>query len=587
MRRAMRVGTTWAVGVAVALGWAALGVAAGPTTSGVAANGTATTTPAGRAAADGPHDVLAEATAESLAVAVVEPRRPDGFNGGSASPAEQTRILVRANRPGESWRPLSVLPGRAVGLAARDAALVVLMADGSWQTVWAGGSATGQPLPAHGRLRAVADDGKSLWAIGQVPGGRAAVEAEQTTRPTTASAVTTAPTATTASLPEAEPGPRVRLVVFCQREGLWDLVAELGPEVPAIDGRDLALAVVGGQPVVAYRLGDRMIRTIAWTGAPGSTGGKWTEVGGVGPVVDRPIAAFALLADASPIGPTLWTSGGAGDPGRLRVQAIGPTTAASGAAGSARDRPVPLPWPSGQLPLTGVPTAVVAGHYVRVIGPAPDGAGGEVAVEQRYDAATGLAVGRSAKVLPDYAAAPVAALWVEWLLLASLAFAVGTTVYRQVTPVPAGASNGRATRAVGVAPAPLGRRLLAGLIDLVPVLIAVVAAAVQTRGDESVPLSSAVRWGLVIAAVVYLLHTTVLEALTARSAGKWATGLRVATPDGGRPAVGALVGRNLLRAVDPLVWILFSPERQRTADVLVGTVVVPAVGPPSTEGSEA
>jgi len=89
---------------------------------------------------------------------------------------EQTECFALQNAPGQQWRSLSTLPGRAVALAGRSSQLAVLMIDGTWLSLWEDGSATGQPLPAGGRIKTLADDGNHLWAIGSVVGGIAAAE---------------------------------------------------------------------------------------------------------------------------------------------------------------------------------------------------------------------------------------------------------------------------------------------------------------------------------------------------------------------------------------------------------------------------
>ncbi len=171
-------------------------------------------------------------------------------------------------------------------------------------------------------------------------------------------------------------------------------------------------------------------------------------------------------------------------------------------------------------------------------------------------------------------------LWVQGLLLASLMFTVGTSFYRQFTPggravAGTGAVRGAmAADAATVTPAPLSTRAAAGAIDLLPLAVGVLGSLVVQAMHPDEPPSAATVLLLLVGGGLYLAHTTVLEAITARSAGKWITGLRVATPDGGRPETWQLVARNLLRALDPLVWIVLSPLRQRTADVLAGTVVV-------------
>ena len=80
--------------------------------------------------------------------------------------------------------------------------------------------------------------------------------------------------------------------------------------------------------------------------------------------------------------------------------------------------------------------------------------------------------------------------------------------------------------------------------------------------------------------MLYLLHTSLAEALFGRSIGKACCRLRVVGLDGRPASPGAIVTRNMLRIIDlamvffPLLLILFSPLRQRAGDVAAGTLVV-------------
>src|SRR6185437_8442772 len=77
-----------------------------------------------------------------------------------------------------------------------------------------------------------------------------------------------------------------------------------------------------------------------------------------------------------------------------------------------------------------------------------------------------------------------------------------------------------------------------------------------------------------------LIHTAATEALAGRTIGKMIMGLRVVRLDGGTPDPSALLTRNFLRILDiglagvPLIFIVFSPLRQRIGDVAAGTVVI-------------
>ncbi len=124
--------------------------------------------------------------------------------------------------------------------------------------------------------------------------------------------------------------------------------------------------------------------------------------------------------------------------------------------------------------------------------------------------------------------------------------------------------------------APLPARFFAGLIDAVPLIAAGFVIFLQVNSAGSPDAVSIRRILIVIGSgvAVYLLHTTLVEVLTGRSAGKWLLGLKVVTLEGNVPSVAQFLMRNLLRIVDPLVMILFSPLRQRDADTVANTMVI-------------
>jgi uncharacterized RDD family membrane protein YckC len=88
---------------------------------------------------------------------------------------------------------------------------------------------------------------------------------------------------------------------------------------------------------------------------------------------------------------------------------------------------------------------------------------------------------------------------------------------------------------------------------------------------------------------IYLLYTIGSELLFRKTLGKWIFGLQIVTLEGTRPTLAALLLRNVLRLVDlilvwlPLAMILFSPLRQRVADLAAGTLVVRPVEPAKPE----
>ena len=103
--------------------------------------------------------------------------------------------------------------------------------------------------------------------------------------------------------------------------------------------------------------------------------------------------------------------------------------------------------------------------------------------------------------------------------------------------------------------------------------------------DFNVPPESETLWylaGLVPATMIYFLYHLVLEALMAgRTPGKRMIGLRVLTPEGLVPSVGALVTRNVFRIIDSLpvayivglLFVMFGRRHLRLGDLAAGTVL--------------
>lgn len=121
-----------------------------------------------------------------------------------------------------------------------------------------------------------------------------------------------------------------------------------------------------------------------------------------------------------------------------------------------------------------------------------------------------------------------------------------------------------------------GRRIVAGLLDLVPMFA--VAIAIGERRGASVTLEGmTVIWWLLGGIVYY----TVCELVTGTSPGKALVGLCVRNEDTTSPSRQQLALRNLLRIVDVffmygvgLLLALTSTKRQRLGDRLAKTVVL-------------
>ena len=115
-------------------------------------------------------------------------------------------------------------------------------------------------------------------------------------------------------------------------------------------------------------------------------------------------------------------------------------------------------------------------------------------------------------------------------------------LYVATRPVPV--REDRNGKSVEVAvPAPLHRRLAAGILDIAPLWL-VTLWAIRNGAD---PSNLTQNLTIVGAAVGYVLYTMVAELLTGRTIGKMLFGLRVVTIAGAKPTMGAIIVRNLLR----------------------------------------
>ena len=135
------------------------------------------------------------------------------------------------------------------------------------------------------------------------------------------------------------------------------------------------------------------------------------------------------------------------------------------------------------------------------------------------------------------------------------------------------------------APSVVGRRVVAGIIDLVLLLVVFAFVADRFRGTEvvdGVETSTLSGAALLIYLLTFLGYYLVAETLFATTIGKAATGLQVRMVDGSLPGFGAILTRTVLRLVDglPLVYVVgiitvvASRRDQRLGDMAAETLVV-------------
>ena len=131
-----------------------------------------------------------------------------------------------------------------------------------------------------------------------------------------------------------------------------------------------------------------------------------------------------------------------------------------------------------------------------------------------------------------------------------------------------------------------GRRIVAALIDFVPLIVLFLVLAVtigdfETEDGVNVALSGG---PALLFFVLMLAYYTVSEALAAMTLGKFIMGLKVVKADGSPFDMQASLIRNVLRIVDVLpflylaglVFVAVTAKNQRLGDLAARTLVVRA-----------
>ena len=354
------------------------------------------------------------------------------------------------------------------------------------------------------------------------------------------------------ALARAGDGPSV---VYELAGDAWRELPTLPEDLATLPENALSLGTAAGRPVVAGR-GGATIRVAHLS----RDGAAWGEAMTLDIRDGERFEAVDARGVAEPL-VYLW-----GESDRLaRAEADGPPTVVT-VAGF-----VPPAGSDATVAATDPRTAATATGTLRLIRASPRYDDQSALIELPLDARTLEAVGGTAVITGDAAGAEqVRRNLLELLLLALLVVAVATTLRQRPLP-PA-----ETLRDVAANLAPLGLRLAAGLVDLLPLVVTggfyYAAHGRLSDAGEWVVLGSGV--------IVYMAHLIAAEATTGRSLGKAMFGLRVVRTDGGTPSLWAIFLRNVLRPLDAatggltLALVPMSPLRQRLGDLAAATTVV-------------
>jgi uncharacterized RDD family membrane protein YckC len=471
-------------------------------------------------------------------------------------------VLYHRTQGEEKFNVIARMPWGISDLARWSSSAVLLLDDGQWVRMWAGGSTSGAPLPADGKILAIASDGPSLWAIGSVKGGMAAVLAAghpasrpattgastaAATSPATVPATTTAPSsATTAPTTAPTTTPATAVVLFQLKGARWeprytlpiDLHNPREASMAAGSAGWVAVAAspAGGKPVVVY---------------------VDIKTGQQRQYVYSDATSVQMLHTAEP---EFWVRKKEGSGSVMRLEG---TTAVQ----IASIDPKVIPPGSDS-------TLDFAMGYLRLLNI------GDKVVEQRLndegqprDAAEPI----SSRPAPDDV--PFWTNYVEGGVLLLLTIAILFS-YRHRDAI-----RTALTRPDRPRPARIWIRLSAAAVDAMPVFIGSAVAIVRLKPGEINSPNIAMTVPFLVGVAIYLLHTTISELIYRKTIGKWIFGLGIVDILGERPKATAILIRNALRLIDlvivivPILMVLLSPMRQRAGDAAAGTIVIDLAAP--------
>jgi uncharacterized RDD family membrane protein YckC len=521
-------------------------------------------------------NLLAHGTEQQLWCADVVGPRPGlpgaGLNSGPNAPAARTVIRFRTSGQSQ-WTVIAEIAAPAVALDNRGSELLVVLASGQWRIVSSDGDVrSGIDLPGQARILAIAggDEG-DVWAIGAAAAGRMLAEpahpvATAPSNSSSTSAVSTAPAidrpaATTEASPSTAPAtsnhrphfPPHEVGLFHLVQGTWSEIAPLPGQLKREDLASASLDVIEHRVMLALASRQAGIRIFTHTTAGWSDG--------------RDIAAFndndrMKLTDFEGR-PLLWVS-----------QAQAPGEIYLGDGGAKWSNAIKLAPPANQKEFDRTALVVALGR-LRLL--ESDGKGR--LAEQNYNLDGTLSGAATEAVTAPVPIDTRIAEAMQLLVMAVLViWIVGAMRQRP-------AMQEAVKRIDRAALAPLGRRLVGGIIDALPVLIGF-AIAGEIAQHATQPLSMRLTLNspeVAISALglgLYLLHTTICELIFSRTLGKVITGTRVVQMSDGKPPLAAsILVRNLLRIIDvfmifPPIFVVFSPLRQRVGDMAAGTIVI-------------
>ena len=433
-------------------------------------------------------------------------------------------LIYRRGEGEPAWNLVTTLPAQVKQVTRYGNELVALLSGGEWIII---GQGSGRRLPARGRIIALAGGDDDLFAIGE--------QAPPATQPASTQPSQVEATTTTTS-PTTQPLTRA---LYQLVQGIWQVKANL-PEGVAAD--QLALGIIKGAPTIAA-LQNTTVSLWQFTSEA-----KWALLGSVEAPNKRPAKIFEEA------GHTFIYLSAQGSPSELLIRNS--------------DWLAPI-----SLPATSDIRAIgFGGGQIRFVFADQD------SIKERRISPRELKVqgADTAMELPELAAVDRVRGYVHWVMMAIIALVMLHTYrkreeYQHVT-----------LDWTKLQLAPFGRRFVAGIIDMAPVILALLYARVNVPGvlTPTDVVQSASASELVAAGVViFLAHTTITEAIAGRSVGKMLTHLQVLRLDGKRPGILALVIRNILRVVDlvlvfTLILMVYLPLRQRLGDLAAGTVVV-------------